>query len=178
MFILREVYILRKYNNIKFLIDLHAHLLSLGIIHQFSCPYTSQQNDTIERKHQNLLNTVRSLRFQAKLPISFWWDCVLTATRLINLLPTKILNYKSPYEVLSQKQPNYSHLKTFGCLCYTSNLAPPHDKFSAKAMRCMFLGYPFNNKGCRVMNLETRKCYISRDVVFLKNIFSFQTNAS
>ena len=144
-----------------------------GTLQQFSCAHTPQQNGTVERKHQHLLNVARSLRFQANLPISFWGDCVLTATHLINLLPTPVLNYKSPYEVLFQKPPDYNSLKAFGCLCYISDLYSMPDKFQPKTLRCVFLGYPFNKKGYRVMDLSTKKCYVSRDIKFVENQFPF-----
>ncbi|KAK9714485.1 hypothetical protein RND81_06G097900 [Saponaria officinalis] len=45
----------------------------------------------VERKHRHLLETARSLRFHANLPIKFWGKCILTATYLINKMPTKLL---------------------------------------------------------------------------------------
>lgn len=150
------------------------HFLAKGIIHQTSCSKTPQQNGTVERKHQHLFNVARSLRLQAHLPKTFSGDCILTTTHLINLLPTKLLDYKSPYELLYSKPPNYTPLKTFGYLCYITDVTGIKDKFDPRGLQCVFLGYPFGKKGYKVMDLSTRKSYVSKDVTFIKHIFPFQ----
>ncbi|GJV10817.1 retrovirus-related pol polyprotein from transposon TNT 1-94 [Tanacetum coccineum] len=98
-----------------------------GVVHQKSIVYTPQQNGRVERKHRHLLDTARAHRLQANLPLKFWGDCILTATYLINKMPVKILDWKSPYESLYGKPPTYDHLRAIGCLCYTANVKPHKD---------------------------------------------------
>ncbi|KAI5436826.1 hypothetical protein KIW84_023085 [Lathyrus oleraceus] len=94
---------------------------------------TPQQNARVERKHRHILNVARALRFQANLPISFWRECVLTATYLINRTPTMVNDGMTPYEKLFGKPPSYEDIKTFGCLCYVKNLSKQQDKFDSRA---------------------------------------------
>ncbi|XP_074336773.1 uncharacterized protein LOC141673945 [Apium graveolens] len=47
--------------------------------------------------------------------------------------------------------------------CYATNTLPHKDKFSNRAIRCIFLGYPFAQKAYKIMNLATRKVFVSRD---------------
>ena len=65
----RKVKIFRSDNAPK--LALTEFLASKGTLHQFSCVERPQQNATVERKHQNLLNMARSIFFQSTVPISF-----------------------------------------------------------------------------------------------------------
>ena len=93
---------------------------------------TPQQNGVAERKHRHLLDIARAIRFQAGSPKNFWGECILSTTRLINLLPMENLHRKSPFEVLYGKQPQLHDLRTIGCLCYAHNVGE-RDKFAPKS---------------------------------------------
>lgn len=169
-----SVKVLRSDNEAEFINStLHNTLASLGIQHQTSCSYTPQQNDVVERKHNSLLNTARALRLQAGLPHSFWEDCILTSTYLLNRTPSSVLHGSTPYKILFHAKPDYTHLRTFGSMCYVTNQDPHKDKFSDKALKCLFLGYPVDQKAYRVMNFETKKVFTFRDVVFVEDTFPF-----
>lgn len=89
------------------------------------------------------------------------------------LLDKQVPKYKTLFEVLYNQQPTYSHLKSFGCLCYPITLKTHRDKFKPRATPHVFVGYPFNTKGYKVLDLTTRRLHISRDVMFHEHIFYF-----
>lgn len=157
-------------------LTLTEFLASTGTLHQFSCVERPEQNSVVEMKHQHLLNVARALYFQSKVPISFWGDCVTTATFLINRTPSPLLKHKSPFNILYKKEPDYHALRSFGCLAFASTLPSSRNKFSSRAVPAVFVGYPRGCKGYKLYSLDTKKFFVSRDVVFHESIFSFSNH--
>ncbi|XP_074296988.1 uncharacterized protein LOC141627655 [Silene latifolia] len=122
-----------------------------GIQHQRSIAGRPQQNGRVERKHRHLLNTTSALKFHFNVPINFWAKCLLTATYLINKMPTKLLTWKTPYEVRFGEAPQYDELRVFGSVCFATKHSS--NKFKPRASKCVFLGYPFDQKGYKVYDL-------------------------
>jgi hypothetical protein len=148
-----------------------------GIAHRVSCPYTHKQNGAIEHKHRHLVETGLPLLYHANVPLQFWDDAFQTACYLINRLPTPILSHQSPFEKLFQSSPDYSLLKIFGSACWP-NLRPYNsNKPQPRSLQCVFLGYSLCHKGYKCFHVPTSRVYISRDVIFQKNIFSFHMSS-
>jgi len=93
-------------------------LTQIGIHHRRACPYTHQQMGAVERRHTQIIEVGLSLLSHYKLPQQFWKDAFLTATYIINRLPTHILNQKSSYEIVYCHTPDYHFFKVFGCECW------------------------------------------------------------
>ncbi|KAG7551787.1 Reverse transcriptase RNA-dependent DNA polymerase [Arabidopsis thaliana x Arabidopsis arenosa] len=171
----KSVRMVRSDNGTEFMC-LSQYFKDNGIVHQTSCVDTPQQNGRVERKHRHILNVARSLLFQANLPVTFWGEAILTAAYLINRTPSKVLNGKTPYELLFGVQPSYDQLKVFGSSCYTHRRSRDKDKFGERSRHCIFMGYPFGKKGWKVYDMETNEFLVSRDVVFQENVFPFNKN--
>jgi histone deacetylase 1/2 len=57
------------------------------------------------------------------MPLEFWDEAFLTATYLINMLPSKVIHNDTPVHRLFGTQPDYQSLRVFGCACWP-NLRP------------------------------------------------------
>lgn len=136
-----------------------------GIIHQKSCVYTPQQNGVVERKHRYILELARAIRFQGSIPLKFWGHCVLGAVHMMNRLPSVALKGKTPFEMFHGCRGAIDHFITMVCLCYAKNL-PSGNKFAARAVPAVHMGYSEVSKGYVLYNLDTHSFIISRDVSF------------
>lgn len=68
-----------------------------GITHMVSRPYTPQQNGITELRHRHVIETTITLLTKASLPQRFWYHACSHAILLINRMPSKCLDLKSPY---------------------------------------------------------------------------------
>nr|GEV45616.1 hypothetical protein [Tanacetum cinerariifolium] len=73
------------------------HLKDHRIIAHRTPPYTPQHNGLSERRNRTLLDMVRSMMSQTTLPKSFWDYTLETATRILNMAPTKKVE-RIPYK--------------------------------------------------------------------------------
>ena len=119
----------------------------------------------------------RALRMQACVPLSYWGDCVLTDVHIVNKLPSVAIKNMTPYEKLMGKKPDYNQLRSFGCLAFASNPTRTTDKFAPRGVPCVFLGYPSEQKGYKLLNLTTQQVFVSRDVRFVENVFPYNKKA-
>jgi hypothetical protein len=108
------------------------------------------------------------------MPLKLWDEAFLTATYLINMLPSKTINNETPVHRLLGTKPDYKSLRVFGCACWP-NLRPYNKrKLAFRSTQCVFLGYSPKHKGVKCLEVSSGRVYISRDVVFDEAVFPFQ----
>ena len=69
-----------------------------GIVAQYTMSGSPDQNGVVERRNQTLLDMVRSIRSNVKLPQFLWIDALKTAAYILNRVPTKAVS-KTPFEL-------------------------------------------------------------------------------
>ena len=128
-----------------------------------TCTYTPQQNDVSERMNRTIMDKVRSMLAETGLGPEFWADASSTAVYLINRTPGSSIEFELPEERWLGGKVNLSHLRKFGCSAYVHRV---QEKTSPRAVKDVFVGYPFGVKGYRVWIEDDGKCTTSRNVVF------------
>ena len=98
-----------------------------------------------------------------------WPECILTAAYLINRLSSSVLSGKSPFELVYGQKPKLSHLRCFGCLCF-SFVLNNSDKLFPRSEKCVLIGFSTTKKAYKFYSLESKMVSYSRDIQFYVTI--------
>jgi hypothetical protein len=137
-----------------------------GIKHEFSSPYTPQQNGVVERKNRTLLDMARTMLDEYKTSDQFWAEAINNACYSIDRLYLHRILKKTSYEFLTGKKPNVSYFRVFGSKCFILVKRGRKSKFAPKAVEGFLLGYDSNTRAYRVFNKSTGLVEVSCDIVF------------
>jgi hypothetical protein len=143
---------------------------SAGIKHQFTAPYTPQQNGVVERKNRTVMEMTRALLKSMEIPSRFWAEAVRHSVYLMNRLPTKAMGYRTPYEAWNGRRPNLSHLRVFGCKGHVKCVKPHLKKLEERSMPMVYFGTEEGSKAHRMYDPQNNKTVVSRDVVFEESV--------
>ncbi|KAD3068636.1 hypothetical protein E3N88_36516 [Mikania micrantha] len=137
-----------------------------GTFHRISCLYTPSQNGRAERKHRHVVETGLALLFNSNLPTSYWEHAFASAVHIINRLPTKVLDNRSPFEVLFLVPPDYTNFHVFGCRVYPYLRDYSEHKLAPRSLPCIFIGYCSQYKGYKCLEPNTGRIFVTRNARF------------
>jgi hypothetical protein len=133
-----------------------------GIQHQFTVPYSPQQNGIAERYFGTLFSMVRSMLDSSGLPHAYWGEAVLYAAFLKNRLPFRGLKDRmSPFQALYGTIPDLSMVRTFGTQCFVQ-VNTRKRALTDRSRMGWVMGLDSNRKGYD----QSRGIITSRDISF------------
>ncbi|GJV23603.1 retrovirus-related pol polyprotein from transposon TNT 1-94 [Tanacetum coccineum] len=148
-----------------------------GIRHEFTAPYSPQQNGIAERKNRTLKEMVNAMLISSGLSQDMWGEAILMATYLLNKIPRKEKE-ETPYEPWMGRKPSYQYLRVWGCLAKVTVPTPKAQKIGPKSVDCIFIGYAKNSSAYRFIvhdsknpDIQKNAVMESRNASFFENIF-------
>ncbi|GMF30851.1 unnamed protein product [Phytophthora fragariaefolia] len=143
---------------------------SESIVHTHSSPThtlrnTPQQNGVVGRRMRTIMERVRALLLDDKLPKQLWAECICHVTTLINMNHSSKTNVRTPYELWYNRIPSMQYMKMFGCSAYVHITEQYRDKLDAPARLCMYLAVSDHKKGYGLMDLNSHAIIYSRDAM-------------
>ncbi|GKE86313.1 putative ribonuclease H-like domain-containing protein, partial [Tanacetum coccineum] len=82
---------------------------------KFSVARTPQQNGVAERRNRTLIEAIRTMLADSKLPTIFWAEAVNTACYVQNMVLVVKPHNKTPYELFRGRTPALRFMRPFGC---------------------------------------------------------------
>jgi hypothetical protein len=144
-----------------------------GITRQKSAAECQEQNGKAERTVQSINNITRSMLHHSALDTEFWPYAVQQAVHVKNRTSTRVLDGLTPYEAFHGQKPEVQHLRVFGCLAW--GLIPQErrkgGKYVARARKAIHLGRAPEYKAYTLLDVETGKTFVSRNVTFVEDKF-------
>ena len=123
-------------------------------------------NGVSERRNRTLFDMVRSMMMFLKLPISLWGYVLETATRVLNILPSKSVASTAD-EIWKGKKLDFSYFRVWGCPAHVKK--HDTDKLESRTELCKFLGYPREMIGYYFYGPEEQSIFVAKRVIFLED---------
>lgn len=132
----------------------------------YTLSYSPLQNGIVERRNRTVLEMVRSNLKAMSIPAVLWGEAVNHAVYVLNRVCTKALKESTLYKMWTGRKPNVSHLRVFGCLAHMMIAKNHLKKLDERSKRVVHLGIEKGSKSYELLDPDTGKVYVSRNVVF------------
>lgn len=140
-----------------------------GIVHQLTVPNSAFQNGKAERMNKTIKELSTCLMLEGDLSPSLWAEACNATTFLLNRT-TRSEKACSPLEMLSGEKPNFDQLRMYGSTVFAKILDQKNGSFDPRSKKCKLIGYSEVSKAYRLMDLETGRLFVSRDVKFVEKL--------
>ncbi|CAI7816807.1 unnamed protein product [Closterium sp. NIES-54] len=139
-----------------------------GILQSFTLPASPQQNRIAERRIGLVMEVARTSMIHVAAPHFLWPFAVRYAAHQLNLWPRVSLPETSPTLSWTGEVGDASVFWVWGSRAFVCNTSA--DKLSARAIPCVFLGFPPDAPGWQFYHPTSRRVFPSQDVTFDESV--------
>jgi len=145
-----------------------------GIKHERSNVETPQMNGIAERINRTLMDLVRSMLKDAKLPKMFWAEAVTAAAYIRDRVGHSSIKGDVPLAIWTGRTPSVQHLKVYGCTAYANLPKQNRRKLDNRAVECILVGYASQTRGYRLWCPEKSDVIITKHVRFAEDKIGYE----
>ncbi|XP_038880843.1 uncharacterized protein LOC120072531 [Benincasa hispida] len=89
-------------------------------------------------------------------------------------MPSWVLKFQTPLDCFRESYPDNRlipdvPLRVFRCVVFVHTHGPNRTKFTPRAQKCVFAGYPLHQCGYKCYHPSSRKYFVSMDVIFFED---------
>nr|GEX04462.1 zinc finger, CCHC-type [Tanacetum cinerariifolium] len=95
-------------------------------------------------------------------------EAVKHVNYILNMVPTRALVDKTPYEAIYNRKLNLENLRIFGCTAYAKITIPHLKKLDDRSIPIIYLGVEEGSKACRLYDPKGKRKHVSKDVRFME----------
>ena len=123
-----------------------------------------------------------ALLIGASVPKHFWPEVVTYAMYVINCMPSRVVDFRTPLQVLTEHVPvvftNTLTPHVFGCVAYVHIHKIHQSKLDMCALRCVFVGFASQHKSYKCYYPKTCHMYVTMDVTFSESEYFYSSTPS
>ncbi|CAI7851811.1 unnamed protein product, partial [Closterium sp. NIES-54] len=139
-----------------------------GILQSFMLPASRQQNGIAERRIGFGMEVARTSMIHTVAPHFLWPFAVRYAAHQLNQYPRVSLPETSPTLRWTGKVGDASVFRVWGSCAFVRDTSA--DKLSARAVLCVFLGFPSDAHGWKFYHPTLRRVLPSQDITFNESV--------
>ncbi|CAI7862588.1 unnamed protein product [Closterium sp. NIES-53] len=139
-----------------------------GILQSFTLPDSPQQNGIAERRIGLVMEVARTSMIHAAAPHFLWPFAVRYAAHQLNLWPRVSLPDTSPTQRWPGEVCDASVFRVWGSRAFVRDTSA--DKLSARAIPCVFLGFPPDAPSWQFYHPTSRRVFPSQDITFDESV--------
>jgi hypothetical protein len=136
----------------------------------FNCSTQFQQNKVAEQKNKSLKEMASCMLHAKSLPQRLWDEELNFLTYIQNRSPHRSVKDKTPYEAWSSLKLEVTHFRIFGSRAWAQIPSEKRKVLDPQSIDYIFVGYPNDVKGYRLIDLSSNWLIIERSVQFEESV--------
>ena len=101
-----------------------------------------------------------------KFATNLWVEAMHAIEYIQNRVPHSSMKWKTPFEAYFEHKPDVSNLWVFGSTAWAQIPLDKRRDLQPQSIECLFIGYPNETKGFKLLDINTKQIIIEISVKF------------